>query len=45
MVVDIILWMIAMYLAMGLTATFFGTYLIVKGIINIKGRKKNENQT
>ena len=45
MVVDIILWMIAVYLAMGLTATIFGIYLIIQGIINIKGRKKHENKT
>ncbi len=45
MIIDIILWMIAMYLAIGLTATLFGGYFIIQGLINIKGKKKHENKT
>jgi hypothetical protein len=32
----LILWMIAMYLAIGLTATVFAIYLIIKAVMGMK---------
>jgi hypothetical protein len=32
----VILWMVAIYLAIGLTATFFGLYLLLQGLLKAK---------
>jgi hypothetical protein len=41
--IHVILWMVAIYLSLGLTATFFGMYFLTRSLLKIRARIKNEN--
>jgi hypothetical protein len=40
-VVHVILWIIAIYLSIGLTATIFGIYFIAKGLLSCRNKKQS----
>jgi hypothetical protein len=39
-IVHVILWMVAIYLSIGLTATFFGIYFIAKGLVSCRNKRR-----